>query len=218
MAVSIRNTRPEDFPAIERLSRLIYPRDFPWSAEYLSKHLDIFPEGQLVAVDDRDGEVVGMAASLIVTWDDYEHLDTYNDFTDESWFTNHDPAGLTLYGAEVMVDPTRRGEGIGSKIYTARKALAKRLKLLRIRAGARLADYAMHADEMSAREYVQKVVSGDLYDTAISFQLRRGFRVLSIVPDYFVRDPRSRGYAAIIEWINEEQADTIDYRHLRQVH
>lgn len=216
MAITIRNTRPEDFPAIERLSRLIYPRDFPWTADYLSKHIEVFPEGQFVAVDEQG--VVGTSASLIVTWDDYEHLDNYNDFTNEGWFTNHDPTGQTLYGAEVMVDPERRGEGIGSAIYTARKALAKRLNLLRIRAGARLADYAKHAEELSAREYVQKVISGDLYDTTISFQLRRGFRVLSIVPDYFARDPRTRGYAAIIEWLNDEQADKIDYRRLKEFH
>ncbi len=36
-----------------------------------------------------DGEVVGMAASLIVLWDDYS-LDTNGrDFTDHGMFTNH---------------------------------------------------------------------------------------------------------------------------------
>lgn len=214
MGVSVRNTRPEDFPAIERISRLVYPNDFPWSAEYLSRHREIFPEGQLVAVDRSSGEVVGMAASLIVTWDDYEHLDTYNDFTSEGWFTNHDPTGRTLYGAEVMVDPDRRGEGIGSKLYDARKALAKRLGLLRIRAGARLAGYSQHAHELSAEDYVRAVIAGDLYDSTLSFQLRRGFRVLSVVPDYFARDPRSRGYAAIIEWLNEDRADEVDFRRV----
>lgn len=214
MAVSVRNTRPEDFPAVERLSRIIYPNDFPWTGEYISKHIEVFPEGQFAAIDTHSGELVGMAASLIVTWDDYEHLDTYNDFTSEGWFTNHDPKGRTLYGAEVMVDPTRRGEGIGSKIYDARKALAKQLELLRIRAGARLAGYSKHAHELSAKEYVLKVISGDFYDTTLSFQLRRGFRVLGVVPDYFARDPRSRGYAAIIEWFNEDMADHVDYRRL----
>lgn len=214
MAVSIRHTRSEDFPGIERLSRIIYPSDLPWTAAYISKHIEIFPEGQFVAVESTSGEVVGMAASLIITWDDYEHLDTYNDFTSEGWFTNHDPSGRTLYGAEVMVDPERRGQGIGSKLYDARKAIANQLGLLRIRAGARLAGYSNHAADMSAENYVRRVIAGDLFDSTLSFQLRRGFRVLSVVADYFARDPRSRGYAAIIEWLNEAMADEVDYRRV----
>lgn len=207
MAVIVRQTRPEDFADIERISRAVYPNDLPWTGEYISRHLEIFPDGQLAAVDTDLDRVVGMAASLIITWDDYEHLDTYNDFTSGGWFTNHDPSGRTLYGAEVMVDPQRRGEGIGSQLYDARKALARRLGLLRIRAGARLAGYSRYAAVMSAENYVRKVIAGELYDSTLSFQLRRGFRVLSVVSDYFARDPRSRGFAAVIEWLNDEMAD-----------
>lgn len=215
MPITVRNTRPEDFEAIERISRLTYPDDFPWSAEYLSKHLEVFSDGQLVAVDTESGELVGMAASLIVTWDDYDHLDSYNDFTDQGWFTNHDPSGRTLYGAEVIVDPARRGEGIGSHIYDARKDLVRRLGLLRIRAGARLAGYFSYSGEMSAKDYVRNVMSGELFDPTLSFQIKRGFRVLSIVPDYFERDRKSRGYAAIIEWINEEVITPEERRRIR---
>ena len=204
MSIVVRNTRPRDFAGIERLSRAVYPHDYPWTADYIAKHLEIFPEGQFVAVDAETDEVVGMAASLIISWDDYEHIETYLDFTDGGWFTNHDPSGKTLYAAEVMVDPSRRGEGIGSMIYEARKDLARRLGLHRIRAGARLPGYHEHADRRTAEEYVQKVAAGEIGDATLSFQLRHGFRVIAVVKDYFARDPRSRGYAAIIEWLNEE--------------
>lgn len=213
--IIVRNTRPEDFAAIERLSRVVYPNDYPWTGDYLSKHLEIFPEGQLVAVDAAAEKVVGMAASLIVAWDDYDHLDSYNDFTDAGWFTNHDPTGRTLYGAEVMVDPSRRGEGIGTRLYDARKELAVSLNLLRIRAGARLAGFSGYADQLSAEDYVRRVIRGELYDPTLTFQLRRGFRVLTVVADYFARDPRSRGYAAIIEWMNDAIAREEDYRRVR---
>lgn len=213
MSIVVRNTVPADFPAIENLSRITYPDDFPWTADYLSRHLEIFPVGQFVAVDD--GQVVGMAASLMVTWDDYDHLDTYNDFTDQGWFTNHDPSGRTLYGAEVIVDPARRGQGIGSRIYDARKELVRRRGLLRIRAGARLAGYYAHAGEMSAKDYVRKAIAGELFDPTLSFQLKQGFRVLSVVPDYFERDRKSRGFAAIIEWLNEDAITPEDRRRIR---
>lgn len=202
--IHIRHTEPRDFEGVERLSRIVYPNDFPWTADYLTKHLEMFPEGQFVAADSETGEVVGMAAGLIIRWEDYDEMETYLDVTDGGWFTNHDPGGRTLYGAEVMVDPGRRGEGIGSALYASRKELVRRLGLHRIRAGARLPGYHAHADKRSAEEYVRKVIAGQIQDATLSFQLRHDFRVLGVVADYFARDPRSRGFAALIEWLNED--------------
>lgn len=209
--IIVRNTQPRDFPAIEQLSRTTYPHDQPWTPDYLNTHLEVFPEGQFVAVDTETDEVVGMAASLIIRWDAYDHLDDYNEFTDHGYFTNHDPTGRTLYGAEVIVNPNRRGLGIGTKIYDARRALAERLGLLRIRAGARLAGYHRYADEMDAETYVIQVVNEAIYDPTLSFQLNRGFHVLAVVPGYIDRDRKSLGFAALIEWINLKVATPDDY-------
>jgi GNAT superfamily N-acetyltransferase len=127
-AVEVRNTRPEDFAGIVELSTAVYPAAPPWGEKPLASHHEIFPEGQFVAVDPDSGRVVGMAASLIVLWDDYDMADNWRDFTDHGMFTNHDPeTGHTLYGAEVMVHPREQGRGIGKKIYAARRALVERL-------------------------------------------------------------------------------------------
>lgn len=209
--IIVRNTRPEDFPGIVALSEHVYPDEPAWTPPYLASHRRVFPEGQFVAQDLDDGAIVGMAASLIVNWDEYDRLDSYQDMTDEGMFTNHDPSGRTLYGAEVMVDPRRRRQGIGAKIYTARRDLARRLGLLRIRAGARLPGYRKHADRMTAEEYVVRVVRGELHDPTLSFQLHQGFHVLAVVSDYLCGDRQSRGYAALIEWLNEEVARPEDY-------
>lgn len=215
--IFVRNTRLEDYAGIEALSLKVYPHDEPWTARYLNLHLDIFPEGQLVAVDAETDRVVGMAASLIITWHEYNRYDDYNEFTAGGYFTNHDPEGRTLYGAEVMVDPSQRRRGIGSKLYAARRDLVRRLGLLRIRAGARLAGYHLYSDDMTPETYVQKVVEGELHDPTLSFQLHQGFEVLAVVEDYLHVDPRSLGYAALIEWINMEVARPDDYagRQLR---
>lgn len=199
--VNVRQTRPSDFPSIIRLCRLVYTSTTSWSEEQLSSHVDVFPEGQLVATSAA-GEVLGMCASLIVTWDDYDHLDSWRDFTDRGFFRNHDPIGKTLYGAEVMVHPDSRGQGIGSRLYQARRELVERLSLRRIRAGARLRGYHDYASELTAHEYVRRVVRGEIGDPTLSFQLRHGFKVLSVVPDYLRHDPESLGYAALIEWLN----------------
>ncbi|HZM00273.1 MAG TPA: GNAT family N-acetyltransferase [Planctomycetota bacterium] len=203
MTIEVRNTRPEDFPAIVALCRRVYPESPSWTEAQLASHLAVFPDGQFVAL--RDGRVVGMAASLIVAWDDYAMDTPWRDFTDHGLFTNHDPEhGRTLYAAEVMVDPACQGCGIGSRLYDARRALVERLGLRRIRAGARLRGYHAHAGRLSPEEYLEQVARGELYDPTLTFQLRRGFRVLGLIPGYLRHDPESLGHAACIEWLNPQ--------------
>jgi GNAT superfamily N-acetyltransferase len=210
--ILVRNTRPDDFEAIIDVSREVYPASPPWSKEQLSSHLRVFPEGQFVAVEEDCRRVVGMAASLIVWWDDYDMTTHWRDFTDGGMFTNHDPVrGRTLYGAEIMVRPGDQRKGNGSRLYEARRRLAKGRNLLRIRAGARLRGYHHYADRMSAEEYLLRVVRGELHDPTITFQLKHGFHVLAVVPGYLRHDPESLGYAAVIEWINDDIATPEDY-------
>ncbi len=206
--IIVRPTYQGDFGAVTELCRRVYPTAPPWTEVQLSSHLRVFPDGQFVAVEQSSGRIVGMAASLIVRWDDYDLTTSWREFTDAGAFTNHDPSGKTLYGAEVMVDPERQRLGIGAKLYAARRALVERMDLLRIRAGARLRGYHRFADAMPPNEYVARVVSGRIVGPTLSFQLREGFRVIAVVPDYLRHDPESLGYAAVIEWLRHADAPT----------
>ena len=213
LPVAVRTTRPEDFPGIIALSSEVYVGAPTWTERALASHLAVFPEGQFVAVRTDTGAVVGMAASLIVCWDDYDISHSWRDFTAHGSFTNHDPeGGRTLYGAEVMVSPSLQGSGIGKLLYAARRDLAVRLGLLRIRAGARLRGYHEHADRMSAEEYAARVASGEMNDPTLSFQLSQGFRVIGVASGYLGHDPESLGHAAVIEWVNPEVAEAEGYR------
>lgn len=208
----VRNTRVEDIPGITDLCREIYPGTPPWNEGQIRSHLSMFPEGQFVAIEVATQRVVGMAASLIILWDDYDQRMDWNSFTSNGMFTNHDPAkGRTLYGAEVMVRPTLQRSGIGKRIYQARREVAERLGLLRIRAGARLRGYHRYAHRLSAEEYVIRVVNERLHDPTLSFQLHQDFHVLAVISGYLHHDPDSCGYAAIIEWINHQVAKPEDY-------
>jgi GNAT superfamily N-acetyltransferase len=210
--IVVRNTKPEDFSGIIEMTKEVYAESIPWNATQLASHLNVFPEGQFVAVETETQRVVGMAASLIVLWNDYDMQASWRDFTDHGMFTNHDPAqGRTLYGAEVMVRPSMQGRGVGKKLYEARRELVQRLGLLRIRAGARLRGYHLYADQMNEEEYVIKVIKGELRDPTLSFQLKRGFHVIAVVSNYLRHDPESLGHAAVIEWINDAVATPEDY-------
>ena len=194
------------------MTREVYHASPSWTVEQLTSHLAVFPEGQLVAVEKESGRVVGMAASLIVLWDDYDMTSSWRDFTEHGTFTNHNPEnGRTLYGAEVMVRPNEQGRGIGRQLYTVRRELVRRLGLLRIRAGARLAGYHLQADRLTPEQYVKQVMTGELRDLALSFQLGQGFVPLAVAPDYLHHDPESLGFAAVIEWLNSDVATPQNY-------
>ncbi len=203
-SVVVRPTRPEDFPGIIEMCLEVYPESPPWQAGQLESHLRVFPEGQFVAVEREGGRVLGMAASLVLLWSDYDASGSWRDFTANGTFANHNPAGHTLYGAEVLVRPNLQRRGVGSRLYQARFDLARRLGLWRIRAAARLRGYQRHAGKWTPEEYVQRVVRGELRDPTLSFQLRHGFEVMAVVSGYLRHDAESLGYAALIEWLNPE--------------
>ena len=175
---------------------------------FLSRHLEVFPEGQLAAVDPATEELLGYAATLIVDHTDIERMDSWDTVTDQGYFTTHNPEGDTLYAAEVIVDPACRGQGVGSAIYAARRELLERLGLKRIRAGARLRGYHVYQDELDPWRYVEKVVAGELNDPTLTFQLKQGFEVIGVVPHYLHIDPASLGHAALIEWRPDMEEQT----------
>jgi len=208
--VTVRQRRPEDTAGVIGVFQAIYPGAPSWTPQQLASHLEVFPEGQMVA--EAGGRIVGMSASLVVLWDDYSMDTTWRDFTDHGFFRNHDPGrGRTLYGAEVMVHPDTQGLGVGTQLYDARRALVTRLGLLRIRAGARLAGYHRYADSLSPEEYTRRVAGGELSDPTLSFQLAREFVVIGVARGYLRHDPESLGHAAVIEWLNPAIATPQDY-------
>lgn len=204
--VVVRNVTSADINAIVELQKKSFPYlakiGVIWKPEHLERHTQIFPEGQFCAV--YDDQIVGSASSLIVDLgDDPYRYHTWKEITGDSFFSNHNPSGDTLYGADVSVHPDFRRLKIATKIYDARKALAKELNLRRIIAGGRLFNYCEHAANISAEEYASKVVKGELSDPVLSFQLKNGFKLIKVMPNYML-DPRSLNYATFIEWINPD--------------
>jgi GNAT superfamily N-acetyltransferase len=170
-----------------------------WHEHHLESHIKIFPEGQFCA--EPDGMVVGSASTLIVLLNPEYAEHTWKEITADGRFTNHNSNGDSLYGADISTHPKHRHEGIGGMLYEARKDLVIKLNLRRMIAGGRLFNYSEYAEKMSAQEYAEKVVKGELKDLVLSFQLNNGFRFIKILPNY-MKDSRSLNYASFIEWIN----------------
>jgi predicted amidohydrolase/GNAT superfamily N-acetyltransferase len=204
--VLVREATRADVPRLVELNSIAYPaiatEDVVWGERHLVSHQRVFPQGQLVA--ELDGQVVGAVASLIVDLgpDPLRHH-TWPGITDSGYFTNHDSEADTLYGADVYVHPDARGQGVGAALYEARRNLCRRLNKRRILAGGRLWGYAEGAGGLTPDEYAARVVSGELKDQVLSFQLREGFVLRSVMPNY-IHDARSKNYASLIEWLNPD--------------
>ncbi len=204
--IEIREATRADIPDLMKLNRQAYPDlaedNIVWNREQLLSHLRIFPQGQIVAL--IRGQIVGAVASLIVDLGpDPLRLHTFEGITDGGYFTNHDPGADTLYGADVYVSPKARGKGVGAALYEARRNLCQRLNLRRIVAGGRLYNFRQYADKFSPEEYLAKVEAGEIRDQVLSFQLREGFCIRGLLPNY-LPDPPSHDYAAFLEWLNPD--------------
>jgi predicted amidohydrolase/ribosomal protein S18 acetylase RimI-like enzyme len=200
--IVVRQMTAADIPAVVELQERVFPEMLRWTQEELELHLSVFPEGQLVAVDES-GKIVGSASSLIIDWDDYAESAKWSAITGAGSFRTHNPLGKTLYGADMCVDPAARRRGVGSIFYDARKKLVRERGLKRLLTGGRIPGYGDVAQEMTPQEYVAEVVRGKRKDPTLSFQLSNGLIVLDVVPEY-LEDVDSRCYATLLEWLNPE--------------
>jgi predicted amidohydrolase/GNAT superfamily N-acetyltransferase len=132
----------------------------------------------------------------------YDEWHDWREIADAGYIRNHNPEGNTLYGIEIMVHPEYRGMRLARRLYEARKRLAKERNLMRIVLGGRIPGYAKHANTMTAREYVDKVISKSLIDPVLTTQLSNGFALKRLLTSYMESDKESMGYATLLEWNN----------------
>ena len=110
-----------------------------------------------------------------------------------------------MYGVESFVHPEYQGNGVGAKLMQARFDIARKLNLRGLVAGSLIIGYGEVADQMSVDEYVRQVVAGKRFDPNLSKQLRKGFKVRNLIPEY-TYEPRTLNYAAAILWDNPDYA------------
>lgn len=174
------------------------------TAEHYAAHIRRFPEGQFAVVHATTGRVVACTTDFRTSAVNFEHLEhRYIDVVDHNWLGHHDPQGAWLYGADIGVLPAYRQRGLARRLYQARQALIRRLRLRGHVAGGLLRGYGQYKSLMSAEEYVAQVLAGERWDPTLSVQLRCGFHVHGIIQHY-VDDAACDGKAAFLVWYNPD--------------
>ena len=211
--VRLRQLTLADYPALVTMQERCFPGMQTWGIDQIKSQLEHFPEGQICL--EVNGRLVASSNSLVVDYDRYEDWHDWKRVADAGYIRNHTLAGDTLYGIEMMVDPDFRGMHLARRLYNARKDLCRRLNLERIVIGGRIPGFGSQAEDMTAREYVEKVIERGLYDPVLTTQVANGFVLVELIPDYFPSDAASRGYATHLEWTNFDYVRDPQRRRLR---
>lgn len=185
---------------VASLQRECFPAPFPeellWTPAHLDNHLELFPEGQFVAL--WEGRVAGSASSLLVAREDYERHGSWESLTGGLSLDGHRPHGTILFGADISVAPWARGRGAARALYAARFSLVRRLGLEMYATVCRLPGFGASGAESPA-EYAAQTAAGQRADAVLTPLLRMGLAFCGIIEEH-MDDPESGNAAAILEW------------------
>ncbi|MFV0289366.1 MAG: GNAT family N-acetyltransferase [Mangrovibacterium sp.] len=187
--------------------------DAYWKEHQVKTLIDKFPEGQVVI--KVNNQIAGCALSIIVDYNKFSDFHSYEKITGNYTFNTHNPDGDIIYGVEVFIHPKYRGLRLGRRLYDYRKELCERLNLKGITFGGRIPNYRKFANEMTPKEYIDKVKSKEIYDPVLDFQISNDFRPTRILKNYLEGDVESKDYAVLLKWDNiyyekqENKASTV---------
>ena len=174
-----------------------------WTRNQVETLINQFPDGQ-VAIK-VNGQIAGVALSIIVESSKFDHLHTYKQITGNYTFNTHRPGGNILYGIDVFIKKEFRGLRLGRRLYDYRKELCEKLNLKGIAFGGRLPNYHLYAKEISPREYIEKVKRKEIHDPVLDFQMSNDFHPSKILKNYLEGDSHSKDYAVLLESRCERQ-------------
>lgn len=200
--IRIETIRPQYAKALEALQRACFPTlsasELLLEAHFLA-HCRRFAAGNFVALAGQ--RVIGLGSGFLIDFDFEQPQHSFQDIIAGGYYSHHDPAGDWYYGGDISVHPDFRRRGVGSLLYAARKDVVRRLNRRGIVAGGLIPGFAEHKRHMTVQDYVEKVAAGELYDSTLSFQLGRGFRLCGLLENY-IEDAASDHWATLIVWDN----------------
>ena len=154
---SLQLMSTEHFAEISRICEMVYPTERPYSDEELAAHHRLYPEGQFVVVHEESREVAGAHFTLLINLSHFHLDDDWETLTAQGTFSDHDPSGHTLYGADLFVHPKHQHHGLAKMLTMATRELVARQKLWRMVGGSRMPGYSKVSKEITPDDYIAKV-------------------------------------------------------------
>lgn len=200
----IRLMRESDHATIGSICATVYPTERPYTDEELKAHHAVFPDGQFVVEHTPTGEVAGAHLTLVVNMTHFHVDDAWDTLTAGGSFSDHDPAGHTLYGADLFVDPRHQHHGLGRALTEATRGLVREKALWRMLGGSRMPGYGRVARDVDPDEYIARVKRAEVSDPVLTAHLHDGWDAVTAIRGYLPHDEESAGWAAVIQWVNPD--------------
>lgn len=183
--IVIASTEAGHAEQLEALQKRVFPHladSERFKKEHYLKHIELFPEGQFVALDGT--KVVGMTSTLRLTEKTVAENHTFAEVVEGGFCTSHDPHGVWMYGVDVGTHPEYRGLGIARALYQARHETCRHLGLKGQYSMGMLNGFAAVQDRHTLEGYYAKVVARDIFDPTVSMQMKLGFEPRGLVRGY----------------------------------
>ena len=189
------------FDGVIELQRLAFPPPFPqellWQREHLQAHVDKFPLGQFVAIDQ--GKIVGSCSTTIISQERYDRHLSWEDTVGGFYLDTFNEDGEVMYGLDISVHPDYRNQGMGRGFYEQRFFYLSILGNLKMYATTcRLPDFRA-SGYRNVRQYCEDVKFGQRADRTLTPLLRYGLFLADVLENH-MDDPESGNAAALLEY------------------
>jgi len=195
----VKQTKAEHVLQLEELQKTVFPTladDELIKAVHYLKHIELFPEGQLV-ITDQD-KVIGMTTTMRTFFNFNNHHHTFKDIIAGGWLSNHNPEGDWLYGLDMGILPAYRGRGLSRILYRARQDIARNLGLKGQLAVGMMSGYGTLSKEMSGETYFNQLINGQRKDPTLSPQMKIGFEPVALIHEH-LNDPVCGNFGVLIK-------------------
>ena len=177
----------------------LFPSELWWNVEQLTNHVECYPEDALCVEINRD--IVGSITALLVDFNPKKPVQTWEEITNHGYIRNHNPKGKTLYIVDICISPAFRKLDLGKLLMQSIYERVVHDHLDRVLGGGRMPGDHLHAQRLMPKEYVERVLTGELRDPVISLLLRCGRTPVYLVPNY-LKDEESHHYVLLMKWVN----------------
>ncbi|GAB3739065.1 GNAT family N-acetyltransferase [Spirosoma lituiforme] len=200
---TIRPYQPADYEALAAVIKASYDYvDDDIAATRLQVDLlhKLHPSGQLTAWVGN--QLVGVNLTRKVPA--YRYGDGHTEATafDTTLFVEDAQLADSLYSLDLVVLPSFRKLQIGKALHEQLMQQAFAEGFTYVIGLSRLNGYHRYQQQLSAEEYVQKVLARELTDPSLTFNLQFDPRVMGVVKNCIPRDTKSCGYAVVLHVIN----------------
>lgn len=186
-------------PGVVALQESCFPPPFDpellWKANHLRRHLELFPDGQFVALLGSD--VVASCSNTLISEDNWQAHKSWDETVGGYFLENFDPAGSTVYGLDISVHPDHRRQGIARALYEARFDVVRR-RATRYGTACRLPDF-VNSNFQTPVSFAKAVEAGEVEDRTLTPLLKMGLTMTDVLENY-MDDIESGHAAALLEW------------------